>query len=196
MEIGGHRGQKFKAWYGDKVLNAAVARELMKEKHRPRHNAVMYHGSAVSNWFLSIKAKTLLPNLPNEIIAPSCWNRLSEHQLGTIVENAVAEVNDCDEDAVKDLAAYLVDIVKQFPTNRLNFRSRFKKLGGVVESYQKKGDDDGLDPLFEATARIRNRKARGVARAKSNSEKMAILSLLTKMGVVDVVKVLKEEEEE
>ena len=75
MEIGGHRGQKFKAWYGDKVLNAAVARELMKEKHRPRHNAVIYHGSAVSNWFLSIKAKTLLPNLPNEIIAPSCWNR-------------------------------------------------------------------------------------------------------------------------
>lgn len=43
MEIGGHRGQKFKAWYGDKVLNAAVARELMKEKHRPRHNAVIYH---------------------------------------------------------------------------------------------------------------------------------------------------------
>jgi len=110
-----------------------------------------------------------------------------------VVEAAVAEVNEIDEIAVKDLAKYLVDIVKTVPKDRINAKAKFKQLGGLVDSYMK--SRDGETTLFESTASIRNRTAKGVARTKVKAEKLAIESLLTKIGVVDSIGPEEEEEE-
>lgn len=110
------------------------------------------------------------------------------------MEAAVAEVNEIDETAVKDLAKYLVDIVKTVPKDRINAKAKFKQLGGHVDSYMK--SRDGETTLFESTASIRNRTAKGVARTKVKAEKLAIESLLAKIGVVDSIGPEEEEEEE
>ena len=52
-----------KAWLGDLVLNAAVARELMK-KRSERQNVVTNHNVCVSNEFLYNRANSIL-NLPS-----------------------------------------------------------------------------------------------------------------------------------
>lgn len=188
--IGGSRSQKMKAWYGDMVLGAAVARELINQ--RPRiHNAVALHGTAVSNEILSSKATTILPNIPKQITEDETFLNLSEHAIGTIVEAAIAEVNEIDEAAVKDLAVYLVKISRNVPINRRYLKAKFRELGGVVDIYQKNRHDQ--KPLFEATARIRGRTAFGVSRTKLKAEKIAIETLLTKMGIIESLKVEEEE---
>ena len=53
---------------------------------------------------------------------------------------------------------------------------------------------DGETTLFESTASIRSRTATGVARTKVKAEKLAIESLLTKIGVVDSIDTSEEEE--
>ena len=78
---GGYRGQKMKAWLGDLILNAAVARELMK-KRSERQNIVTNHNVAVSNEFLYNRANSIL-NLPKHITDDEKYRKLSEHQIGT-----------------------------------------------------------------------------------------------------------------
>ena len=70
-----------KAWLGDLVLNAAVARELMK-KRSERQSVVTNHNVCVSNEFLYNRANSIL-NLPKHITDDEKYRKLSEHQIGT-----------------------------------------------------------------------------------------------------------------
>ena len=80
-----------KAWLGDLVLNAAVARELMK-KRSERQSVVTNHNVCVSNEFLYNRANSIL-TLPKHITDDEKYRKLSEHQIGTSELSANIPIN-------------------------------------------------------------------------------------------------------
>jgi len=96
-----------KAWLGDLVLNAAVARELMKIRSE-RRNVVTNHSVAVSNEFLYNRANSIL-NLPKHITDDEKYRKMSEHQIGTSELSANILMNESMYISYSHTYAYLIN---------------------------------------------------------------------------------------
>jgi len=183
-----NKRRAFLAWYGDKVLGAAVGRVL---KNHARINtssrATACLNVAVSNWFLAANSKSILPEPILGTVARSPF-QLGEHNLGTTLEAAVAKVYETDDHAaVEDLAEWLVEKALALPDQ--DPKGKLLSLGGVVDSRKRQlGNDDNHEPMVDALARSRcGRSARGVATSKKKAERLAAANLLKKMGIIEAL---------
>ena len=117
QSLGGKPENHHLAWYGDKILNNAVAKSLVDLFGSPldRGVATHVHSKAVSNSFLRENAPVLIPILYN---AQDIQPKLTDNIAGTIVETGVAKLYmNKRRKEIDDLAKFLskealIDIVR------------------------------------------------------------------------------------
>ena len=170
--------QELAAFYGDKLLGAAVAGALLKHLkasgQESRHMATVLASVALSNSFLARNVHQILPEFLNNNLL-----QVSDHRVGTMVEVAVAAVHAKDDgaEAVHDLATWLVREASMNPDP--NAKGRLLNLGGTVESIQVSGTDH--QPVFHATAELQGRCAFAHGHSKKQAEQLAAAGLFTDM---------------
>lgn len=207
-KLGGEGEQKWKyaAWKGDKLLGASAATLLDQSdesKHLPYSSsaggATRLTNLALSNSFFAAHVETVLPKYKKEA------RNLSDKDIGTMLEAAVARVHAIDEKAVSDLVSFLVHEAKTSlrvqeagnnkdmnyehlikPLKNLDYQSAKKTLlemGGTVRDAIRIGGSDHK-PIFQATATFDNPKtAVATAGSKKKAERLAASKLLNKLNV-------------
>ena len=107
QSLGGKPENDHLAWYGDKILNYAVANSLVDlfGSSLDRGVASQVHSKAVSNSFLRNNASILIPILYN---AQDIQPKLTDRTAGTIIETGVARMHmDKRKREINDLAKWL-----------------------------------------------------------------------------------------
>ena len=108
-ELGGSDDNKHRAWYGDKVLGAHVARFTMTffQDSLDRQVASTIASIALSNRFLHEKFPTIVPKdkLYHGTVPQDEFYHGNEAMAGTAVEAAVSRMS---ERKIDDLSQYLV----------------------------------------------------------------------------------------
>lgn len=186
LELGGEREVPLAAWKGDAFLKAALAKALTiqqeekKKKQDDNNNSDLTVGEAtslakvaVSNSFLTSNISTLLPEYAEEA------KGLSEHQAGTMLEAAVASVHATNEDAILDLANWLIQNAPSHPY--LDSKSSLLNLGGNIESERIGGSDH--ETIYKATATLHDETVEATGIGKKRAELAVATKLLTGMNL-------------
>ena len=195
-------GQAFAGWCGDKFLGASAAKILSLELHghkRTAGNATVLTSIALSNSFFASNIDTILPHLRTH----QGVKNLNDHDIGTIVEAAVAKVSQENQDAVDDLARWLVQKAEdsgdtQATCSRfiqeqkaketlayLNAKGHLLNIGGKVYSKREGGPNHA--PIFSATAEFHftdkqeDYRTNSKARSKKSAERIAAVELLERL---------------
>ena len=172
------------AFFGDKVLSAAVAEALRRgggaaECANGRFDAgdlgsvAETHAIAVSNRLLGLRFGEILP-------ARAALD--SHRRAGTIVEATVSAVHRADRGgergaAVAALARWLV-VCARDSTARIDAKNRLLALGGTVAASAVPGSPDHR-PVFEAVAELGRERAVAAAATKRDAETSASLDVLS-----------------
>ena len=142
------------AFYGDKLLGAAVALAQRRSVEDAEHNVgnlTRLQSVATSNEFLKSNIATILPQH-----AQLSESASSAHSIGTMVEAAVDAVHtEGDVDAIEDLARWLVQTAREMDGLHGAFdnaKGRLLEMGGTVTSERVGGPDH--KPVFEAVAQL------------------------------------------
>lgn len=188
MSLGGaesKRDQRYAAWKGDKLLGAAAVKVL--EQNSKATNDMLVgaseeeHGAgavsvltstAFSNSFLADNVEHILPVYAQQ----DKQQQLNDHQVGTMIEAAVAKIHDTDEAAVLDLVAWLLK-----KASNSNTKGTVLEMGGVVTCTQIGGFDHS--PSFQANATLEGFSAVATASTKKKAEKLAAARLLEEMDI-------------
>ena len=176
---------RLEAFFGDKVLSAAVADALRlgggaAECSNGRFDAgdlgsvAETHAIAVSNRLLGLRFGEILP----------AHDALDSHRrAGTIVEATVSAVHRADRGgergaAVAALARWLV-VCARDSTERIDAKRRLLALGGTVSANVVPGSPDHR-PVFEAVAELGLERAVAAAATKRDAETSACLGALSR----------------
>ena len=142
------------AFYGDKVLGAAVAlaqRRAVGDGEHTVGSLTRLQSMATSNEFLKSNIATILPQH-----AQLSESASSAHDIGTMVEAAVDAVHTKgDVHAIEDLARWLVQTASEMDGLYGAFdnaKGRLLEMGGTVTSKRVGGPDH--KPVFEAVAQL------------------------------------------
>ena len=178
------------AWYGDKILGAFVARELHARRVTEVKLLHDLYVAAVSNETMAAHLDTLLPA---SLLPPEKRRAVQEHDCGTLLEACVKEVDASDQDAIAELARFLIDRACEMQAVR-NFKGRLIELGGSLTTEQISGPpmrnttqkgrsrDDGVcpsnSPVFKTRATYSEFAAEGVAGSKKAAEQEASVKVL------------------
>ena len=181
--LGGERDQAYAAFKGDKLLGAAAIKALMKnendannvlaenggqQQQHSRGSATRLVSMALSNSFMAANVEMILPEYVEDA------KGLSDHQVGTMLEAAVAQVHEADEAAVLDLASWLITTAADQPDP--NVKGSLLNLGGTVEAERIGGSDHAA--VFQATATYREHAAVATGESKKKAEQLAAGRLL------------------
>lgn len=206
------------AWYGDKCLGVAIARELRSriDPCTPGYLTKIY-GAAASNDNLAAHIELILPPSLLACIPPPQTAALQIHDFGTMVEACVDAVAVDDAEAVAELARFLVDCVtdssgssseesdlfdelgtmenspikgsKQSFMLENNPKGKLLELGGQVEATRVGGFSHS--PVFKAEARLGGRHAEAEGPSKKVAEREAAAAVLAEAGVSSLVHAAK-----
>jgi dsRNA-specific ribonuclease len=142
------------AFYGDKVLGAAVALAQQRAVGDGEHTVgslTRLQSIATSNEFLKSNIATILPQH-----AQLSESASSAHDIGTMVEAAVNAVHTKgDVYAIDDLAQWLVQTAREMDSLHGAFdnaKGRLLEMGGTVTSKRVGGPEH--KPVFEAVAQL------------------------------------------
>ena len=130
-------------------------------------------GTAFSNSFLAANVKHILPVAYAQ---QDKQQQLNDHQVGTMIEAAVAKVHDTDEAAVLDLVEWLLE-----KASNHNTKGAVLEMGGVVTCTQIGGFDHS--PTFQATATLESLSSVATASTKKKAEQLAAGRLLEEMDI-------------
>lgn len=169
--------QKFAAFYGDKILGAAVADWIMNQSDtiKSHSQASEFTARVLSNKFFAKRIDTILPFEFYQDAA----KLVNEHSVGTMVEAAVAETMKEDKNAVKDLVEWLIEEAAA-DEEFFNAKGRLAELGGVVTATRIGGEDHS--PQFQAIAALEGISEESIASTKKSAEQAAALLCLHRLG--------------
>ena len=105
----------------------------------------------------------LLPKLSSNV------GSLSEHGIGTILEAAVAEIYEANEQAVNDLARWLLQMAETTPDP--NLKGQLLQYGGSVHVKSREGS--AHSPVYTAIAELNGILGEGTGCTKKKAEQMA-----------------------
>lgn len=188
--LGGQPEQGFMAWKGDKLLGAATVQVVMELEAIEDEGAIAPTSSAglgfdFSEGYASSLAATALSNafmasrVPEILPMYADYSKaLGDHQIGTMLEAAVAKVNETDKDAVLDLALWLIRQAHKQP--RANAKGSLLEAGGSVNCARVGGPDHSA--IFEATATLGESSISVRGSQKRKAEQLAAEELLSKIG--------------
>ena len=170
------------AFYGDKRINAAVALTLqeMTGSDRGVRWLTKVTNEAVSNELFASRLKDTLPVQSKDLHHKV---KLQEHDSGTMVEaavEAVASTQADGDDAVSDLANWLVEVALQ----RGNTNSKgllLEKRGDIVSTDKLVGQPDHK-PVFLAKAKLGDTQCEAKAGSKIEAQQAASAKVLELFG--------------
>ena len=163
-ELGGPKNQTYNAWRGDKFLSAAAAKVLHYSRvQHTKGTATKLTATALSNSFMAKHKDVLLPEVSSIV------GNLSEHGIGTILEAAVAEIYEANEQAVNDLARWLLEMAETTPDP--NLKGQLLHHGGSV--YIKNREGSAHSPIYTAIAELNGILAEGEGCTKKKAEQLA-----------------------
>ena len=163
-ELGGPKNQTYNAWRGDKFLSAAAAKVLhYSGRQHTKGTATKLTATALSNSFMAKHKDVLLPKLSSNV------GSLSEHGIGTILEAAVAEIYEANEQAVNDLARWLLQMAETTPDP--NLKGQLLQYGGSVHVKSREGS--AHSPVYTAIAELNGILGEGTGCTKKKAEQMA-----------------------
>ncbi|CAB9496495.1 expressed unknown protein [Seminavis robusta] len=196
---------KLAAFVGDKILGASFARWIQKKQRNVSSSSVQDNadtdvydqGSAsilasvvLSNEFMADRLSQILPNPVH-----TEWARqanLGQHKLGTLVEAAVAAVD--DHAAVENLVEWLIEQGQEADKNLFNPKGTLLRMGGSIEVDRHGGTDH--NPRFLATAVFQNFHVEATGRTKKIAEQSAASQCLVQVRDGGVVSLNSKEEDE
>eukprot|EP00191_Tetraselmis_sp_GSL018_P024403 CAMPEP_0177624428 /NCGR_PEP_ID=MMETSP0419_2-20121207/29485_1 /TAXON_ID=582737 /ORGANISM="Tetraselmis sp., Strain GSL018" /LENGTH=512 /DNA_ID=CAMNT_0019125155 /DNA_START=589 /DNA_END=2128 /DNA_ORIENTATION=- len=213
LGFGGFADANTGAWYGDRILSAAIAKELrsLADTHTPGQLTEIY-GAASSNENMAAHIDLILPPCLLDAIGPPQSEALQVHDYGTMLEACVKEVAGEDDGAVSELARFLLSSVTHNPrSNSLgaaaesdnlgsggfedtryvslvhrvvtNPKGRLLELGGVVWSERVGGSDHA--PRFLGVAELMGVRREEMGSSMKAAEKAAAMAVLTAAGFAD-----------
>mmetsp|Transcript_23081 Transcript_23081/g.64094 ORF Transcript_23081/g.64094 Transcript_23081/m.64094 type:complete len:461 (-) Transcript_23081:501-1883(-) len=199
------------AWYGDRILSAAIARELrgLARSCSPGQLTAIY-SAAASNENMAVHIDLLLPPCLLDTIPPLQSAAMQVHDYGTMLEACIQAVADEDPEAVAELARFLVSSVMRTGVDTSadsvdeelkgaefgtedgppwmldgNPKGRLLELGGELTCERVGGLEHA--PVFLAEARIEEHSAQARGGSKKAAEKEAAAAVLSeslaKLGV-------------
>lgn len=174
--LGGQADLNYLSWKGEHFLNCEAVKVIDKEfasNFKTKGKATKILATAFSPSFLAIN-KT-------DILLDYMWHHTTESDLniGTVVEAAVSVIYDTNEEAVRDLARYLLRKAENVPTP--NAKGSLLQVGGEVTIIKKEGSSH--QPFFTARAELDNQVAEAKANSKKKAEQLACERLLDHLGL-------------
>lgn len=171
--------QKYAAFLGDKFLGAAAAAAIHNSKDTyDEASASRLTGTVLSNKFMADRVESILPCT----IYTDAAKLVSDHSVGTMVEAAVASVN--DEEAVEDLVTWLI---KEAGNLDMNAKGRLLELGGTVSSSSSSSSNPSSSSppspvVFRAIARLDDQVVAATGNSRKDAEQNAAHTCLQDMG--------------
>ena len=163
------------AFYGDKVLGAAVARALRHVEPNEVGYMSIVSSEAVSNRNLAQKLEQILPTQSDGIAKISSREL---HDAGTMVEAAVAAVDGMDDGdrAIRNLAEWLVsEAISTVATG--NSKGHLLEMGGKFE-VERLDDFPDHAPVHRAVATLNGQSAEAVVKGGKQDAEMAAAAML------------------
>ena len=163
------------AFYGDKVLGAAVARALRHVEPNEIGYMSIVSSEAVSNRNLAQKLEQILPTQSDGIAKISSR---ALHDAGTMVEAAVAAVDGMDDGdrAIRNLAEWLVsEAISTVATG--NSKGRLLEMGGKFE-VERLDDFPDHAPVHRVVATLNGQSAEAVIKGGKKDAEMAAAAML------------------
>ncbi|EOD30764.1 hypothetical protein EMIHUDRAFT_232352 [Emiliania huxleyi CCMP1516] len=196
MGFGGERHVTTAAWHGDKVLGAAVARELQAQCVGGQDELTRRFCAAVSNEHMAAHLDQLLPLTLLTLLPPAEERAAQVHDCGTLLEACVERVHHSGgADAIEELARYLLATATDTDADasegeggeararrEANPKGRLLELGGSVGPAEQVGGASH-SPLFRAAASLGERRLTAEGGSKKAAEKAAAAALLASAGV-------------
>ena len=165
------------AFYGDKLLGAAVARELRHVEPNEEGYMTIVFEEATSNKNLAEKLRQILPT-QSDGIADIISQHHQQHDAGTMVEAAVTAVHDAGggDAAIRNLARWLVSQAISIAATH-NSKGRLLGLGGKLEAVRIEGFPQHA-PQFRAVATLNGKSAEAIGGTRKQAEMVASALLL------------------